>query len=83
MNPILTAILIYLAGVIVAIPGIRYLNSKEKHKYHCLTPTVCLLSWLIVFGIYIIVPVVYVCEYILTKIDYKDIEKFFNCTTKE
>lgn len=83
MNPIITAILIYLVGVIVAAFGIRYVNSKEKHKYNCFPPHICLLSWLIVLVLCIVTPIFNICEYVITKIDYKDIEKFFNCTTKE
>lgn len=83
MNPILTAILIYLVGVIVAAFVIRYINSKEKYKYQCMPPHFCVLSWLAVLIIWILMPTFNMCAYFLDKIDYDDIEKFFNYTNKE
>ena len=83
MNPYITAIIIYLVGVIVAAFGIRYVNSKEKHKYQCFPPHFCVLSWLIVLILFILMPTFNMCNHFLDKIDYDDIEKFFKYTNKE
>lgn len=82
MNPIFTAILIYLVGVIVAAFVIRYINSKEKYRHQCGEPPLCLLSWIIILGLCIGM-FVHACEHFLNKIDYDNIEKFFNYTNKE
>lgn len=74
MNPLITFLLYYLAGVFVMGIIIRCVNAKEKRKHACLEPGFSLLSW---FGV---VVSVLICLIESCKNGY--IAKLFNYTDK-
>jgi hypothetical protein len=50
MNPILTASIIYITGVVASAFIIRFLNAKEKYRCECYPPSFSILSWICFFA---------------------------------
>ena len=83
MNPILTALIIYIIGVVVAAFILRYFNAKQKYKYDCGPPLLCLLSWFaVVVGI--LGFIFYIVELCFKhfNLSSEKIENFLNCVVK-
>jgi D-alanyl-lipoteichoic acid acyltransferase DltB (MBOAT superfamily) len=72
MNPILTALIIYITGVVVSAFIIRFLNAKEKYRFECYPPLSCLLSWICLFAFIIAYTIGFLAENTEEFFNYKD-----------
>jgi hypothetical protein len=83
MNPIITALIIYITGVVVAAFILRLNNSFQNCKYECIPPPFCLLSWLtVVIGILGFIAYSVGVGFKHFNFSLEKIENFLNCVVK-